>query len=74
MKKLFSAVLFLFIFICSYSQQLRQITFSGASTLSYFTFVIDQSLLIRISEDGKLLEWGTELMSERSSNYFAPKL
>lgn len=74
MKKLFSAVLYLFISVCSFSQQLRQVTFSGASTLSYFTFITDQSVLIRISEDGKLMEWGTELMSERSSNYYAPKL
>src|SRR5688572_24383303 len=58
----------------TWSQQLSQVTFSGASTLSYFSFQTDQKVLIRVSEDGKLMEWGTELMSERSTNYYAPKL
>ena len=74
MRKLFSAIPFLLIGLCTYSQQLSQVTFSGAATLSYFSFLTDQDVLIRISPDGKLMEWGTELMSERSSNYYAPKL
>jgi hypothetical protein len=74
MSKLFSALPFLLIGVYTYSQQLSQVTFSGASTLSYFTFITDQDVLIRVSEDGKLMEWGTELRSERSSNYYAPKL
>jgi len=56
------------------SQQLSQITFAGASSLSWFSFKTDQDILIRISDDGKVLEWGTELMSERSNNYYSPKL
>ncbi len=74
MKKILSMLLLFFIAIVASSQQLGQITFSGASTLSYFTFITDQGVLLRISEDGKVMEWGTELRSERSDNYFAPKL
>jgi len=74
MQKFFSATIFLLFALCSRSQQLSQITFSGASTLSSLSFSIDQGILIRISEDGKVLEWGSELASERSSNYYAPKL
>ncbi len=74
MKKLFVALLFLCLCLFSSSQQLNQITLSGASTLSYFTFRTDQGVLIRVSEDGKLMEWGTEVQSERSNNYYAPKL
>ncbi|MGZ5218842.1 MAG: hypothetical protein ACXWV6_08410 [Chitinophagaceae bacterium] len=74
MRKLLSALAFLLIGVCAWSQQLSQVTFSGASSLSYFTFITDQDILIRVSEDGKLMEWGTELRSERSSNYYAPKL
>jgi hypothetical protein len=60
--------------ICAQSQQLSQVTFANGSTLSWFSFLTDQGTLIRISEDGKLLEWGTEVASERASNYYAPKL
>ena len=73
-KKTLFAVLLVLPATFAWSQQLSQVTFAGASTLSYFTFTTDQDVLIRVSEDGKLLEWGTELRSERSSNYYAPKL
>ncbi|MGC4034974.1 MAG: hypothetical protein QM764_03360 [Chitinophagaceae bacterium] len=56
------------------SQQLSQIAFANASTLSYFSFTTDQSILLRISEDGTLKEYGTELASERATNYYSPKL
>lgn len=74
MKKFFSATTVLLFSIWTYSQQLSQVTFSGGATLSYFTFITDQDVLIRISEDGKLMEWGTELRSERNNNYYAPRL
>jgi hypothetical protein len=74
MRKFFSAILFLLFVLCTRSQQLSQVTFSNASTLSWFSFVTDQGTLIRVSEDGKVLEWGTELVSERSADYYAPKL
>lgn len=74
MPKFLSALLFLLFAACAQSQQLSQVTFANASTLSWFSFSIDQGILIRVSEDGKVLEWGTELMSERSTNYYAPKL
>jgi hypothetical protein len=74
MRKIFPCILVLFFAVSGHTQQFNQITFSGASTLSWFSFLTDQGILIRISEEGKVLEWGTELPSERSSNYFAPKL
>jgi hypothetical protein len=74
MKKIFSAIPFLFLGLCTYAQQLSQINFSGAATLSSFGFLTDQNVLIRISEDGKVIEWGIEWKSERNNNYYAPKL
>ncbi len=55
------------------SQQLSQATFSSGSNLDYISFLTDQGVLIRISPDGKVMEWGTELLSDRY-NYYAPKL
>ncbi len=74
MRKILLTLTPLFFTIIVFSQQLNQISFAGASTLSYFTFKTDQDVLIRISEDGKLLEWGTEVRSDRNMNYYAPKL
>ena len=74
MRKLFATVSYLLLTTCMYSQQLSQVTFPDASNLSYFSFLTDQGVFIRITEDGKLLEWGTELMSQLRPDYYAPKL
>jgi hypothetical protein len=42
------------------AQELSQVTFSGGTTFSFFTFKTEQNVLIRISEEGKVLEWGTD--------------
>ncbi|MES1218220.1 MAG: hypothetical protein ABUT20_22130 [Bacteroidota bacterium] len=56
-----------------YSQELKQVTFSDGANFSYFSFLIDQEVLLRVSEDGKVMEWGIEWLSDRG-NYYAPKL
>jgi hypothetical protein len=58
---------------CASGQRLSQVSFSNGSNLSFVSVLTDQGVQIRISEDGKVLEWGTEVMSDRS-NYYAPKL
>jgi len=73
MRKFITAIPFLLLATCLHSQQLSQVTFSNATNLSYISFLADQVVLIRITEDGKLLEWGTELQSLRS-DYYDPRL
>lgn len=73
MRKIFTAIAFSLLIHFSFSQKLSQLTFSGGTTLTYITFVTDQNILLRVTDDGKLLEWGTELLSERG-NYYNPKL
>jgi hypothetical protein len=60
MKRLSLLILSLFLTGITYSQELTHVTFSGAATLSSFSFLTDQEIIIRISEEGKLLEWGTD--------------
>lgn len=74
MKKIATTFFVLLVVACSYSQQLSQVTFSNGSTLSYYSFLVDNDVLIRVSEDGKILEWGEEVLSDRLYNYYAPKL
>ena len=74
MRKFFISISVLFFItpFC-YSQQLSQVSFLDGANLSFFSVRTGQDVLIRISEDGKLLEWGTEVQSDRY-NYYAPRL
>ena len=56
------------------SQELAQVSFSGGSSLSYFSLLTDREVLIRISSEGRILEWGIEVQSIRSGDYYAPGL
>lgn len=55
------------------AQQLAQVSLNGGASLSYYSILVDQSVLVRISEEGKVLEWGIEVRADRA-NYYAPKL
>jgi hypothetical protein len=55
------------------AQQLNQVTFAGGSSLSYFSFITEQDILIRVSLDGQILEYGMEARALRG-DYYAPRL
>lgn len=74
MKKLFSLIYFGLFSLSIYAQQLSQVTFANGTTLSSLAFMTDQNVLIRVSEEGKVLEWGIELQSNQNANYYAPTL
>lgn len=57
----------------AFSQQLSQVTFSRGETLTHLGFLSDQGVLIRVSLDGQLIEWGMEEKALRFDAY-APKL
>lgn len=60
MNRIGLLISFLFVATGTYSQELTHVTFSGGATLSSFSFRTDQEIIIRISDDGKVLEWGTD--------------
>ncbi|MGQ0737726.1 MAG: hypothetical protein ACT4OJ_01580, partial [Bacteroidota bacterium] len=74
MKKILTACVFACLLNTLYSQELSQVCFSGDSTVSYLSLLTDREVQIRISEDGRVLEWGVEVQSFRSSNYYARRL
>lgn len=55
------------------SQKLAQVTFGQGGGLSYFSIATDQDVLIRVSAEGNILEWGTEVQAYYG-NYYAPRL
>lgn len=73
MKKLHLVIVTLFFSIALAAQQLEQISFSNASNLTSFGFIADRNVLIRISPEGKIIEWGIEVKADRVE-YYAPQL
>lgn len=55
------------------AQKLGQVTFREGGELSHFSMVTDQDVLIRVAPDGKILEWGYEILADRG-NYYSPNL
>ncbi len=43
------------------AQELSHIQFSAGATVSSIAFTTDQQVIIKISEDGRVIEWGTEM-------------
>src|SRR5215510_12589246 len=74
MKKACLTITLLFACLLGYTQQLGQVSFSQASGFAWFTIITNQSILIRISNDGRILEFGTEQASLYNRNYIAQKL
>ena len=65
---------FSILFFRGYSQQLSQVTFSHESNFLWFSLLTNQNILIRISNDGKILEFGTEEHALYNKTYYAQKL
>ncbi|HWR33954.1 MAG TPA: hypothetical protein VN451_10520 [Chitinophagaceae bacterium] len=74
MKRILSFIAPIFFTSVISSQELAQVTFSNSSHLSYFSFLTNGNVLVRVSAEGNILEWGTEVQSIRSSEYYAPGL
>lgn len=74
MKKTHLVIVFLLAWPAAYAQKLSQVSFSQASNFSWFTLLTNQGILVRISADGQVLEYGTEQASLYNRNYIAPKL
>lgn len=60
--------------IFGYGQEIAQIQFNGGATLGAISLLTDGNVLIRVNEEGKIMEWGTEVQSFRNNNYYAPRL
>ncbi len=73
MNRLLLTLSLLFFISSVHSQQLSQVTFTGGANLSYFSFLTDHNVLIRITDEGKMIEWGIEEKAF-NSEYYAPKL
>ena len=60
MKKLFILLFSLVVYTVAQSQNLKYVIFSAGADLSSLSFITDQKVIIKISQDGNVLEWGNE--------------
>lgn len=73
MKKYLLAAALL-ISVLAHAQPPGQVTFSYDGQLQYFTIITEQNVLIRVSPEGQLLEFGSEQSSIYNANYYAATL
>ena len=73
MKRIFTLFSLSLVYYAACSQHLGQVRFSEASRFTSFAFQTDQGVLIRVSENGQILEWGIEKLSFYGT-FYAPQL
>ncbi len=72
MKKFFSSVCFTFMLSPLFAQNVVQIVIDNRGNNDVITFLVDESVAVNLSKDGKIIEWGTEYTSPTTGVY--PKL
>ena len=61
MKRLLILLTSFLTYSTGYTQTLKFVSFSGGSEFSSLSFITNQKIIIKISPDGSVLEWGNEL-------------
>jgi hypothetical protein len=73
MKTLFVLFSLILLSATASAQRLSQLHFQSGGSFSFFTILTEQDVHIRISDEGKILEWGSEILSDYG-HYYAPQL
>jgi hypothetical protein len=72
MAKLYFILIFTFLLAPAFAQNLAQITIDNRDKQDILTFLIDEFVVVNITKDGKIIDWGTEYTSPQTGVY--PKL
>lgn len=70
MKKQLALFVILFVFISGNSQSLKYVQFSNGADIHSLSYITDQKIIIKISLDGKILEYGID--QEQGRYYSQP--
>ena len=69
MTKLYFAILITFLFTPSFAQRLSQITIDNRGNSDIITFLVDETVKVNMTKDGKIIDWGIEYNTARTSMY-----
>ena len=75
MKKLFFITGFLLLATFSFAQKLAQIIVANYSNSNIISFIVDETIFVNITPDGKIIDWGVENKMWQQYNYnYPPRL
>lgn len=72
MKKLFLLTGFLILVTTAFTQKLAQIIVTNGSNSNIISFLVDESVYVNITPDGKIIDWGVENSLRSRYNYPYP--
>ncbi len=69
MAKLYSALIFTCLLTPAFSQNLAQITIDNRGNKDIITFLVDGTVVVNLTKDGKIEDWGIEFTDPRRGIY-----
>src|SRR6185503_9555989 len=69
MNKIFLTVIVTLLIIPTLAQNVAQITIDNRGKQDIITFLVDESVIVNMTKDGKIIDWGTEYTSPTTGTY-----
>ena len=69
MKKLSFTMSFILLLTSAFAQRLTQITLTNSVSSDIISFLVDETVIVNMSKDGKIIDWGVENNNLRPNNY-----
>ncbi len=69
MIKLYFGLICTFFMVPAFAQNLAQITIDNRGSQDIITFLVDGTVAVNISKDGKIIDWGIEYTNPRTGIY-----
>jgi hypothetical protein len=60
MRKFFFVILFTFLLSTVFSQKVAKITIDNSGNADIIAFLVDETVLVNMTKDGKIIDWGIE--------------
>lgn len=72
MKKLFLIPLLLVVVTSTFAQKLAQLILTNTGSSNIISFLVDETVFVNVTPDGKIIDWGIENNTRRQYNYNYP--
>lgn len=69
MAKLYFGLILTFLLTPAFAQNLAQITIGNRGNQDIITFLVDETVVVNMTKDGKIIDWGIEFTYQRTGIY-----
>lgn len=69
MNKLYFTLILALLFTPAFAQNVAQITIDNRGKEDIITFLVDESVVVNLTKDGRIIDWGTEYTSMSTGIY-----